>query len=224
MKRFTLVCVDMAGTTVRDDGIVEQAASAALEECGLQAGGEAHDKAMAYVRATTGTSKIEVFRSICSHEDAAQLANLAFERAIATWAADGRIAALPYADETLKSLRAKGIRVALTTGFSPRTQQAIIRALGWEDAVDLAIAPGSGLRGRPFPDMILHAVLTLGIADVRQVAVVGDSVGDLYSGLRAGATLVAGVTTGSHDTNALREAGATHVLSHIGELPTLVGG
>lgn len=224
MKRISLVCADMAGTTVSDGGIVEQAASAALEECGIPGGSSEHDSAMGHVRATMGQSKIEVFRAVTGGEDAAQLANASFERNIAALAADGRITALPDAAETLKTLRDKGIKIALTTGFAPATQDAIIEALGWEPLVDLAVAPGKELRGRPNPDMVLHAVLRLGIDDVRQVAVVGDSVNDVYCGLRAGAGIVAGVTTGSHDANALRKAGATQVLDGIGQLVPLIDG
>lgn len=222
MKRITLVCADMAGTTVSDGGIVEQAASAALEECGIPAGSSDHDSAMGYVRDTMGQSKIEVFRAVTGGEDAAQLANASFERNIAALATDGRISALPHAADTLKSLRDNGVKIALTTGFAPATQDAIVQALGWETLVDLTVAPGKELRGRPQPDMVLHAVLKLDIDDVRQVAVVGDSTNDVYSGLRAGAGIVAGVTTGSHDANALRKAGATHVLEHIGQLVPLV--
>ncbi|ADD42262.1 HAD-IA family hydrolase [Stackebrandtia nassauensis] len=223
MNRISLVCADMAGTTVSDGGIVEQAASVALEECGIPAGSSGHDSAMSYIRQTMGQSKIEVFRAVTSDEDTAQLANASFERNISALATDGRITALPHAVDALKALRDKGIKIALTTGFAPATQDAILRALDWETLIDLAVAPGKELRGRPNPDMVLHAVLRLGIDDVREVAVVGDSVNDVYSGLRAGASVVAGVTTGSHDANALRKAGATHVLDDIGQLPGLVG-
>ncbi|MGH8878336.1 MAG: HAD family hydrolase [Stackebrandtia sp.] len=224
MKRITMVCADMAGTTVSDDGIVEQAASAALEECGMPAGSSAHESAMSYVRDTMGRSKIEVFRAITSSEATAQLANSSFERNIGALASDGRITALPHAVDTLKTLRDRDVKVVLTTGFAPATQTAILEALGWDSLIDLAVTPGDGLRGRPYPDMVLSAVLRLGIEDVRQVAVAGDSTNDIYSGLRAGASVVAGVTTGAHDGNALRKAGATHVLDDIGELPAVVLG
>lgn len=222
MNRFTLVCADMAGTTVSDGGIMERAASQALAEVGLAIDSTAHDSAMRYIRDTMGKSKIEVFRAILPDEDSAATANAAFETAIARLASDGGIRELPEATQTLQSLRDNGIKVALTTGFSPTTQQVIMAALGWQDLFDLAITPGDGVRGRPYPDMVLHALLRLGIADVRQVAVVGDSVNDIYSGLRAGSGLVAGVTTGAHDANALRRAGATHVLDHISRLPELL--
>ncbi|MGH8793506.1 MAG: phosphonatase-like hydrolase [Stackebrandtia sp.] len=220
MNRYDLVCADMAGTTVADDGVVEQAASAALEEHGLSRGAAEHDAAMTYVRDTMGQSKIEVFRAILHDESAAQGANRSFETAFEDLARAGKITALPGAEDVLRRLRENGVKTALTTGFAPSTQAAILEALGWRNLVDLAVAPADGLRGRPFPDMVLHAVLRLSVDDVRRVAVVGDSANDIRSGLRAGAGLVAGVLTGAHDAAALREAGATHILDSVAQLPS----
>ena len=58
MTRITVACLDMAGTTVADDGTVLEAFAAAID--GLP--GAAFDQAMADVRASMGQSKIEVFR------------------------------------------------------------------------------------------------------------------------------------------------------------------
>jgi phosphoglycolate phosphatase-like HAD superfamily hydrolase len=41
--------------------------------------------------------------------------------------------------------------------------------------------------------------------------------------VRAGASLVAGVLTGSGDRTGLLAAGATHILGSVAELPGLVG-
>jgi phosphoglycolate phosphatase-like HAD superfamily hydrolase len=68
------------------------------------------------------------------------------------------------------------------------------------------------------PDMVLTAVLRLEIGDVRRVAVVGDTASDIASGLAAGARVVAGVLTGAHDRDRLRQAGATHVLDGVADI------
>jgi phosphoglycolate phosphatase-like HAD superfamily hydrolase len=52
--------------------------------------------------------------------------------------------------------------------------------------------------------------------------VVGDTVGDIRSGLAAGARIVAGVLTGAHDRDRLTAAGATHVLDSVAQLTTLL--
>jgi len=113
------------------------------------------------------------------------------------------------------------VRGCLTTGFSPATLAALLEALGWHDRAGLALAPGPGVRGRPHPDLILSAVLRLGVDDVRRVAVAGDTASDLLAGTRAGASVVAGVLTGAHDRAALEAAPHTHVLASIVDFPAL---
>ena len=61
---ITVACLDMAGTTVADDGSVIAAFSAAVEQLGLPQGTPGYDEALAYVHQTMGQSKIEVFRHI----------------------------------------------------------------------------------------------------------------------------------------------------------------
>ncbi len=114
------------------------------------------------------------------------------------------------------------MKVALTTGFARGTQDAIIDAIGWHGLVDLTLSPAEAGRGRPYPDLVLVAALRLGVDDVRQIAVVGDTPLDMIAGCRAGAGLVAGVLTGAGDRPALVAAGATHVIGSVGELPRLL--
>lgn len=61
---FRLVVLDMAGTTVADGGLVEQAFSAAAQRLGVRPGSDEHARQLAYVRATMGESKISVFRHL----------------------------------------------------------------------------------------------------------------------------------------------------------------
>ena len=65
---FTIACLDMAGTTVADDGVVMDAFESAISGRGLS--GDGYEQAMKDVRATMGQSKIEVFRRILGDEDA----------------------------------------------------------------------------------------------------------------------------------------------------------
>ena len=122
------------------------------------------------------------------------------------------------AEDAIRELRAVGLKVALTTGFSPDTRDAVLDALGWRGIADAALSPADAGRGRPFPDMILTAALRLGVTDVRDIAAAGDTTSDVLAGLRAGARISAGVLTGTH-----REfPGATHVVGSVAEIPALV--
>ncbi|MBF8173968.1 phosphonatase-like hydrolase [Streptomyces olivaceus] len=221
-----LVVLDMAGTTVADGGLVERAFDTAARELGVEPGTDDHAAKLAYVRATMGESKISVFRHLFGDEDRARRANAAFERAYGALVDDGLVAPVPGAREAVGELAADGRTVVLTTGFARVTQDAILDALGWRDLVPLTLCPAdAGGRGRPHPDLVLAAFLRTGAADaVRQVAVVGDTSYDVLSGVRAGAGLVAGVRTGAHGDDAFREAGATHVLDSVADLPALLRG
>src|SRR5258708_19721647 len=77
---ITVACLDMAGTTVADDGSVIAAFSAAAEQFGLPAGTPGYDEALAFVHQTMGQSKIEAFLHILRAEDAAQKPNAPFEK------------------------------------------------------------------------------------------------------------------------------------------------
>lgn len=218
---IALVCLDMAGTTVDDGDAVIDSFTAAADEIGLS--GAERDRAMSYVRATMGLSKIEVFRALVDGDEArAVAANRAFEAHYDSVVAAGGVAPVAGVEELFAWCRDHGVSTCLTTGFAPPTRDAIVDALGWRDAVDLVLSPADAGRGRPYPDMILTAVIRLGVDDVRSVAVAGDTSNDLWSGHRAGASIVAGVLTGAHDREALEAAPHTHVLPSVAHLGPLL--
>jgi len=218
-----LVALDMAGTTVSDDGVVERAFRHALDEVGGVPEGRAVGDPDEFVMRTMGQSKILVFTEIFSGDTAkAHRANLAFEAAYDGAIDRGEVSPLPGAAAAVAELRAAGIRVCLTTGFAPATRDKILGALGWTETVDLALSPGDAGRGRPWPDMILTAVLRLGIDDVHAVAVAGDTANDLLAGWRAGAGIVAGVLTGAHGRTELEAVPHTHILPSVSDLARLV--
>jgi phosphoglycolate phosphatase len=223
MDFITIACLDMAGTTVADDGGVITAFAAAIERGGVARGTPAHDRAMRTARATMGQSKIEVFRQIFTDEADAQRANAAFEACYAEAVAAGGVEAVPGAAEVMARLSQAGIRVCLATGFAPATRDAVIDALGWRPLIDLALSPADAGRGRPWPDLPLTALLRLGGGAVSELAVVGDTPSDIESGRRAGAGLVAGVLTGRTSREELEEAKAQVVLESVAGLPPVLG-
>jgi phosphoglycolate phosphatase len=217
-----LAVLDMAGTTVADDGLVERAFTAAIGAQGIDPGTPEYEKMIAYVRATMGESKITVFRALVETEDAAQQANQAFETAYAALVDEGYCSPIDGAEDAIRQLKDAGLKVCLTTGFSESTQHRILSALGWENLADLTLCPAQAGRGRPYPDMVLKAVLDLQADAVANVAVAGDTAYDMTSGISAGAGIVAGVRTGAHTAEALTAAGATHVLESVRDLPGLL--
>lgn len=219
---IALAVLDMAGTTIADDGAVIAAFDDAATAVGLPVTGPERENARRYVLDTMGQSKIVVFRALFGSEHKAAEANAAFESAYERYVDQGAIAPIPGAEDAIAKLRAGGIKVALTTGFSRATQRRILTALAWTEVADLVLAPADAGRGRPYPDLVLTAVLRAQVDDVRRVAVLGDTSSDITSGLRAGASIVAGTLTGAHDARTLREAGATHLVDTVAELPDLL--
>jgi phosphonatase-like hydrolase len=219
---FALVVLDMAGTTVRDDGAVDEAFTTALATVGIGAGDPRFATAHDYVRATMGQSKADVFSALLDPADAARATD-EFARAYERIVADGRVAPMAGAAEMFAELRSHGVKVCLTTGFAHRTRDALLASLGWRDEVDLALSPADCGRGRPAPDMILGAMDRLGVLDPGAVAVVGDTTSDLEAGHNAGVRAVIGVLSGAHDREALSAVPHTALIADVTGLIDALG-
>lgn len=220
-----LVCLDLAGTTIGDVAMVERAFAEAIATQGIVPGTGAYARAMVHVHRSRGCSTIDVFRGIFPDNEAqAQAANLTFERSHAGAIARAGLTPLPGIVEALDKLRGADIKICLITGFSRATLSRVLSALNWSDKIDLALCPEDAGRGRPLPNMVLTAVMRLGVEDVRQVAVAGDSESDMLCGRRAGASVVAGILTGVHSKERLLNGGATHLLDSVADLPELLLG
>jgi len=219
-----LVVLDMAGTTVVDDGIVEQAFVRTADRVDLGPS-LTREEALKHVRDTMGQSKIDVFRHLAGgDEQVAQRAAEQFEVAYGELVDELGVDPIEGAGDLIDALRACGVAVVLTTGFAPATRDRLLDALGWQ--VDAALSPVDAGRGRPAPDLVLTALLRTGASSVASVVVVGDTASDVLSGRAAGAGLVVGVTTGAHTREQLLVAGADVVLDSVRELaglPQLAG-
>jgi phosphonatase-like hydrolase len=209
-----LVVLDLDGTTVLDEGLMERAWQRAVDASGLAVPGDER---------TLRRPDNAVFRALTDDEDQAQHAEAVFESAYAELVAEQGVRAVPGAEELIRRLRARGVAVVLTTGFSRPTNDAVLEALGWRELADLTLTPSEAGRGLPYPDLPLTALLRTGASSVEGMVVVGDTAGDIASGLAAGAGLVVGVLTGAHDEETLTEAGADAVVASVADLAELLG-
>lgn len=222
MTRVETVVLDMAGTTVADDGLVLGAFELAWNRLHPHESEDRRSAAITHVITTMGQSKIEVFRGLVD-EDRAHELNAAFESALDELVEAGRVAPIAGAEAAIRELRAEGRSVVLTTGFSRVTAEGILRVLGWQGLADGLCTPADAGRGRPYPGMVLLAGAHTQISSVDALAVVGDTESDAQSGVNAGAGLIAGVLTGDHaDEARLRAAGAQHVIASVADLPALL--
>jgi beta-phosphoglucomutase-like phosphatase (HAD superfamily) len=75
-------------------------------------------------------------------------------------------------------------------------------------------------RGKPHPDLFLHAAASMG-AEPAECAVVEDSPSGITAAVAAGMRAIG--YTGDSDEKALREAGAETALASLEQLPELLG-
>lgn len=152
---------------------------------------------------------------------------------------------IPGALEAVAAIRARGYRVASTTGY-PRSAGAIAaeaaRRQGFEP--DVMVCADEVPAGRPEPWMLLRALETLRVYPPAATVKVGDTKADIGEGLNAGTWTVGISRTGNYvglsqaelealpvleqrrlidaATDTLRAAGAHYVIESIADLPPLL--
>ena len=148
--------------------------------------------------------------------------------------------------ETISALRAQGIRIGSTTGYTDSMMHIVApKAARLGYAPDFWISPdGVGGRGRPDPYMIFENLKALEVPSVKNAVKVGDTVSDIREGVNAGVWSV-GVIEGSsvlglsqteyealtpeerrdvcrRAEETFRTAGAHFVLNDLSQLPELI--
>jgi phosphoglycolate phosphatase len=219
----SLVCCDVVGAAAADGSIVERAFAEAIATQGVVVGTAAYVRSMVQFDRARGWPPADVMRKLFPEDEIrAQAANLAFERSFRAAVDRFGVLPLPGVNDALAKLSAAGIKICLMSSLSRSALSLIVEHLEWGQRADLVLCADDVARGFPWPDLVLSAVLRLGIGDVRDVVVVTASEGGVLSARRAGARLVVGVLSDVDDATRLRRAGATHVLADVGELPDLV--
>jgi phosphonatase-like hydrolase len=219
--RPTLVVTDFAGTTMREEGAVLVAYRRALAAFAIPFTEEE-------LAARRGASKRAVFRELAARahppatvSDVANRALQTFEATLHDEYPTGPVVEVPGAEAAMRCLKAAGAKVALTSGFDRSLVNLLIARLGWEELFDLTVASSDVSQGRPAPFLIYRAMMNLGVVDVGQVAVIGDTPLDLAAGMNARARWVIGVLSGAHGLETLGATPHTHLLPSIASLPAL---
>ena len=217
-----LVVFDMAGTTVHDDGVVNDCLRQVLQEAGVVV-----DRAA--VNAVMGEPKpVAIAKLLNEHprpdSDEVRRLYARFESVMVShYAASPNVRPVEGAEETFRALKAHGISVALDTGFNRTVVDAILRRLDWWGAsfIDATVASDEVERGRPHPDLIRRAMRLTGIAHDSDVAKVGDTPSDLLEVTAAGCSKVIGITSGSHGRSSLEQYPHTDLVDSLQEVPPL---
>jgi phosphoglycolate phosphatase len=214
-----LVAFDMAGTTIDDHGSVYRALAGAVEETGATVSDVDLQKWM-------GTDKVRAITALMELggvQPAPGAVDVAFERFRAILA-DSYSSQPPVAiagvEEALRTLRARGIKVSLTTGFSDDVAGPLLASLGWsvgtgdDDLLDAVVTTSDVPSGRPAPYLIHRAMERTGVVDTRAVLAAGDTVVDLQAARNAGVIAV-GVLTGKLGRSVLESTPHDYILDSV---------
>lgn len=207
-----LAIFDMAGTTINDRDEVYRVLREATEREGARYTDEQFQEMM-------GTEKKYAIRQLLqiggveASEERVEGAWDWFQEELRTTYAEHPPVALPGVEDTFATLHGKGIKVALTTGFSREITDTIVAGLGWVERslVDATAAGDEVPAGRPEPYLIQLAMERTGIHTVDAVISTGDTQSDVISAQRAGVTSV-GVLTGHMTRAHFEKLGADIVL------------
>jgi phosphonoacetaldehyde hydrolase len=105
---------------------------------------------------------------------------------------------IPGCVDTIAALRARGVRIGSTTGYTRPMMDVLApaaAALGF--APDVIVTSDEVARARPWPDMCLRNALALGVSSVEACVKVDDTVAGIEEGLRAGMWTIGVVMTGN---------------------------
>lgn len=214
-----LFVFDIAGTTVRDDGVVHHAFEATLRSADVSA-----DES--WIRARMGWNKVQVFAEALRNHGRCEgsAADLAarFSNEIRRSMDHSPPVPLDGAIEAIRAVRDRGGRVAFNTGYSTALAEEIIGRLGWN--ADAVIGSDLVAHGRPAPDLILLAMKRAGVVDAGRVGVAGDTPSDLMAGSAAGCRWVVGVGHGTHNLAELSRYPHTHLLANLQGLSEVLDG
>jgi phosphonatase-like hydrolase len=216
-----LAVFDIAGTTLYDPDGVGSCLKSALSAAGVP---WTHDQ----LNGMMGIPKPVVIQAVL---DGASLKGSVDEihsdfrtKMIAYYATDPEVREIEGASLAFERLRAKGIKIALDTGFDRPIVEVILDRLGWRDLVDFTVASDEVKHGRPAPDLVLRSMEMAYVSDAVNVAKIGDTPADLGEGSSAGCGLVIGVTYGTHRADQLRGYPHTDLADSLAEVEAIILG
>ena len=220
-----LVVFDIVGTTVEDNGQVQNAFVDVLEACDITVS----PAEIAPWRGAPKRDALSFFlQKVLNYDDVGFEARLNglhadFRARLEEQYRSGRTKVIPGAESTFLWLRDRSIKIALTTGFYRQLADTILSALGWStDMIDASVSSDEVAKGRPAPQLIFRAMERTDVNAARRVAKIGDTVLDLKAGMNAGASGVIGVLSGSHGLDTLGPTAHTHIISSVAVLPSLI--
>lgn len=221
-----LVVFDIAGTTVADNGNVNDFFRRAFSNAGIIVDAADVDEVMGYRKREA--IQIIVDKYIPGFENDGKIVDTIHEyftkQMVEFYEAYPGLSPLPFAEKVFLELQNNKIKVALNTGFTRVITAPILKRLGWDTAsfIDAVICSDEVPEGRPHPYMIKQLMQKLNINYPENVAKVGDTKVDIEEGQNAGCGVVIAVTTGAYTKEQLAKYQPDHIIDSLELLPSLI--
>lgn len=217
---YKLAVLDIAGTTVVDKDFVAIAFVEAFMQYGVDLTVEEINPLMGFKKTEAIATVLQRKKIEVTEAKVDLIHNYFTTEMIRFYSTSSAVEPLPYAENFFRFLKSKGIVVTLDSGFPRVIVDAIVDRLGWLDSglIDFVIASDEVEKGRPFPFMVNHLMQMAGVKHTAEVIKVGDTMVDIQEGRMAACGLVAAVTTGAYNRDALLAYSPDYVVDSLKEL------
>ncbi len=222
-----LVVFDIAGTTVKDKGEISIAFQMAMKEFGYDIPKHAISPLMGYKKPEAIRMMLDAFEpdeKVVTQE----LIDAIYEEFIVAmieyYHTDNAVEAFEQAEEVFATLKSKGIKIGLDTGFSKSIASVIMDKLGWlrDQKVDCMVCSDEVPLGRPHPYMIEKMMQQTGVKEAQHVIKVGDTEVDVNEGKNADCRFSIGITTGAFTAEELAPFEPSFIIGQLKELIPIV--
>lgn len=222
-----LIVFDMAGTTVSDDGSITRAFATAMKAYGYDVPADTINPLMGYKKPEAirmMLHKYEADVTKITESLVNDIHNGFEENMVKHYLITEGLFPLPNAEEVFEKLHARGIKVALNTGFSRAIADAILNRMQWlqRGLVDFTVASNEVEAGRPHPFMIQNIMQQADIEDASQVIKVGDTEVDVNEGRNAGCLYAIAITTGAFTREQLEPYNPSFIIADLAELLPII--
>lgn len=222
-----LVVFDIAGTTVKDNGEIAIAFQDAMKAFGYAVPVEKINPLMGYKKTEAIMLMLNEYEK---HDEkiTADYINEIHSRFVASmvhyYSTAADLQPLPYAEEVFATLKDKGVKIGLNTGFPNEITDVIIDRLGWlnDGKIDFVISSNEVKAGRPFPYMIEALMKKADVHDTKKVIKIGDTEVDVNEGKNAGCLYSIAVTTGAFAQEELMAYNPSFIISDLREVITII--
>jgi phosphoglycolate phosphatase len=210
------VIFDLDGVLVDTAKPAHMAANAALREFG-----KPELSFEEFMRRAWGRYSGDIFKDLVGDlgEGAAKRAMELYNEKRGEFIGEARL--YPWTSRVLEELKARGLKLAITTHTVPGLAERILDHFGIAEYFDALVRGGEAPRPKPSPDPIILACERLGVRP-EEAVYVGDNIVDVLAGRAAGCVAVA--LTTSRRREEFESAGADFILDRLDDLPALING